>query len=96
MTWDNFITIASIGWVIWQLVRIRAKAQNSELIIVPFVSSTLIFALIIPLVIITGASPFHLIWLFPASFALSIILLPFSFWTRIVMTFVTVLAKMAP
>jgi hypothetical protein len=93
MIWNHLITVVFIGWIVWLFVRFRKKARNGELIIVPFVSSTLLFALIIPLIIIMDVSTFHLIWLFPVSFVLGVFLLFLPFWIKIVKIFLTVLAK---
>jgi len=52
----------------------------------------LFFSLFIVLLIIFGASPFHLFWLFPLSLILGIALLFFPFGTKLIMAFLAILA----
>ena len=88
---EKLILAIAIVWTIWRIFDIRSKAINGEMIIPPFVASLLIFILFIISIIILGASPFHLLWLFPLSLLLGIVVLLFPFGRKFIMTFLTIL-----
>ena len=88
---EKLILAIAIVWTIWRIFDIRSKAINGEIIIPPFIASLLIFILFIVSLIILGASPFHLLWLFPLSLLLGIVVLLFPFGRKFIMTFLTIL-----
>ena len=88
---EKLILVIAIIWSIWRIFDIRSKALNGKIIIPPFVASLLIFILFTISIIIIGASPFHLLWLFPLSLLLGIVVLFFPFGRKFIMTFLTIL-----
>jgi len=89
----KMVLIVAIGWAIWQIYRVRIQVRNREIIAPPIVAATFVFALFIVIIMISGASPFHLVWLFLLSFVLGIILLSFPFGVKLIMGFLTMLAN---
>jgi hypothetical protein len=88
---EKLILAIAIVWTIWRIFDIRSKALKGEIIIPPFVALLIIFSVFIISIIIIGASPFHLLWLFPLSLLLGIIVLLFSFGRKLIMAFLTIL-----
>ena len=88
---SKIILALAIVWTIWRIVDIRSKVRKGEIVVPPFVASLLIFALFIVLIITMRASPFHLLWLFPLSLLLGIVILLFPFGRKFIMTFLTIL-----
>ena len=88
---EKVILAIAIVWTIWRIFDIRSKAINGEIIIPPFVASLLIFILFIVSIIILEVSPFHLLWLFPVSLLLGVLVLLFPFGRKFIMTFLTIL-----
>jgi membrane protein CcdC involved in cytochrome C biogenesis len=74
---STVIMFVAIGWVIAQLLTPRRKLRSSEIIVPPLLAATLVFLLFILVVWVIGASPLHLLWLFPLSFGLGIAILLF-------------------
>ena len=88
---SKFVLVAAIVWTVWRLLRIRARVRNTGIIIPPMVSATLVFAIFIILILATGLSPLHLLWLFPVSFVLGTLLIVFPICQKLVMRFLDVL-----
>ncbi len=74
---STVIRVAAIIWVIAQLLTTRKRARQGEIVVPPLFAATLVFTLFILVVWIMGASPLHLLWLFPLSFVLGIAILFF-------------------
>jgi hypothetical protein len=89
---STLVLAVAITWTIGQILSVRAKLRNGSTVVPPFVASTFVFALFIVLVIVIGASPFHLLWLFPLSFVLGIVWLFFPVGTKLTLTFLVILA----
>jgi membrane protein CcdC involved in cytochrome C biogenesis len=86
------IWVVAIWWVIGQLLATRRRLRNGQIVVPPLFASTLVFILSIFIVAVMGASPFHLLWLFPLSFVLGIALLLFPTLQLIVMACLGLLA----
>ena len=84
--------VAAIIWVIAQLLTTRRSARRGGIVIPPLFAATLVFILFILIVWITGASPLHLLWLFPLSFVLGIAILFFPAGQMLVMACLGLLA----
>ncbi len=74
---STVIRVAAIIWVIAQLLTTRKRARQGEIVVPPLFAATLVFILFILVAWIMGASPLHLLWLFPLSFVLGIAVLLF-------------------
>jgi membrane protein CcdC involved in cytochrome C biogenesis len=59
------IMILAIGWVIVQLLTTRRRLRSGEIVVPPLFAATLVFILFMLVVWAMGASPLHLLWLFP-------------------------------
>ena len=84
--------VAAIIWVIAQLLITRRSARRGGIVIPPLFAATLVFILFILVVWIMGASPLHLLWLFPLSFVLGIAILFFPAGQLLVMACLGLLA----
>ena len=89
---STVIMLVAIGWVIAQLLTTRRKLRSGEIVVPPLFAATLVFLLFILLVWAMGASPLHLLWLFPLSFVLGIAVLLFPVGQQLVMACVGLLA----
>ena len=78
---STLIMLVAMGWVIAQLLTTRRKLRSGEIVVPPLFAATLVFLLFILLVWAMGASPLHLLWLFPLSFVLGIAVLLFRLQT---------------
>lgn len=82
----------AVLWTVLCLFAIRSKARNGQILILPSVSWTLVFALSILLTVTLRLSPFHLLWMFPVSAVVGIIVLVIPLTAKMVMYMVTLLA----
>jgi hypothetical protein len=89
---STVIVVAAIAWAMAELIGTRRKLRNGEIVMPPRFAATLVFILCIVIVIVTGASAFHLLWLFPLSFVLGISLLLFPASQKLVMACLGLLA----
>ena len=79
------IFVPAIVWTLWQLVRVRRKLCRGDIVIPPLIAGTLVFALGIIAVIVAGLSPLHLVWWFPFSFMVGLVVLLFPMGTRLLL-----------
>ncbi len=82
---STVILFAAIAWSVGELILTRRKLRNGEIVMPPRFAATLVFILCIVIIIVMGASAFHLLWLFPLSFVLGIPLLLFPAGQKLVM-----------
>lgn len=85
------IVALAIVWTLWHLVHVRKQLRSGAIVVPPFVAATLVFALCIIVVILTGVSPLHLVWLFPVSFLVGLVLLLFPLGTKLLLLFLGLL-----
>lgn len=85
------VVALAIGWILWYLVHLRKQLLSGAIIVPQVVTTTPVFALCIVVVILTGVSPLHLIWLFPVSFLIAFVLLLFPLGIQFVYLFVALL-----
>ena len=69
---STVIMLVAIGWVIAPLLTTRTKLRSGAIVIPPLFAATRVFLLFVLLVWVMGASPLHLLGLFPLSFVLGI------------------------
>lgn len=74
---NTVIVVVAIAWVVGLLITIRHQLRSGGIVVPPMFASTLLFALGIVAVIVLGASPLHLLWWFPLSFVLGVVVLTF-------------------
>jgi hypothetical protein len=86
------VFVLAIVWTLWRLVRIRRQLRRGDILIPPLVAGTLVFALGIIVVMVTGVSPLHLVWWFPCSFIVGLAGLLFPLGTRLLFGFLVLLA----
>ena len=82
---STVILVAAIAWSMGELILTRRKLRNGEIVMPPRFAATLVCILCIVIIIVMGASAFHLLWLFPLSFVLGIVLLLFPASQKLVM-----------
>lgn len=92
MDFGTILLGVAICWSVWQIVQFRKYAMNGLIIIPVQVAATAIFALCILGVLISGISPFHLLWMFLVSYVLGTILLLFPWFQIVLLTGLTLLA----
>jgi hypothetical protein len=71
------VCVLAIFWVLSQMVVTRRRLRTGQVVIPPLFAATLVFLLCILVVAALGASPLHLLWLFPLSFVLGLALVLF-------------------
>lgn len=86
------VFVLAMVWTLWQLVHVRRQVRSGGIIVPPLVAATLVFALGIIVVIVTGASPLHLVWWFPCSFIIGLVVLVFPLGTQLLIRFLVLLA----
>ena len=93
---SSLILLIALLWVGWQVLATRRALRQGEAVMPPAFAATLVFALSILLVLILGASPLHLIWLFPVSIVLGFKMLLFPWGVNITMACLGLLAGLKP
>lgn len=78
------VFVLAIVWTLWQILHMRRQVRSGAIVVPPHVAATLIFALCIVVVMLTGVSPLHLVWLFPCSFIMGIVVLLFPLGTKLI------------
>ncbi|MCG3119562.1 MAG: hypothetical protein ALAOOOJD_01992 [bacterium] len=91
MTFNKIILLIAMIWTVGRFFRIWRQVRSGAVVVPPLVAANFVFALSIVLVIIFGISPLHLLWLFPVSFVFGIVLLFFSFGTKLILGFLAML-----
>jgi hypothetical protein len=86
------ILVLAMVWTLWQLVRVRRQLRSGAIVVPPLVAATLVFALGIIVVIMTGVSPLHLLWWFPCSFVVGFAVLVFPLGTHLLLRFLVLFA----
>jgi hypothetical protein len=85
------VVVLAIVWTLWHLMHVRKQLRSGAIVVPPFVAATLVFALCIVVVLLTGVSPLHLLWLFPVSFLIGLVLLIFPLGTKLFILFMGLL-----
>jgi len=86
------VFVLAIVWTLWQLVHVRRQLRRGAMVVPPLVAATLVFALGTIVVIVTGVSPLHLVWGFPCSFIIGLVVLVFPLGTHLLLRFLVLLA----
>ena len=86
------VLVLAMVWTLWQFVHVRRQLRRGAMVVPPLVAATLVFALGIIVVIVTGVSPWHLLWWFPCSFIIGLVGLVFPLGTHLLLRFLVLLA----
>ncbi len=86
------VFVLAMVWTLWHLMHVRRQLRRGAIVVPPLVAATLIFALGIIVVIVTGVSPLHLVWWFPCSFIIGLVVLVFPLGTHLLLRFLVLLA----
>ena len=86
------VLVLAMVWTLWQLVHVRRQLRRGAMVVPPLVAATLVFALGLIVVIVTGVSPLHLLWWFPCSFIMGLVVLVFPLGTHLLLRFLVLLA----
>ena len=92
MILENVVLIIAVLYVLGQLVSFRNRAVQGGIILPPVVVATLLFIIFLLVVYFGGWSPFHLLWLFVASFLIGTPILIFPIIQKVAMYFIGLLA----
>ena len=92
----TIIVVVAIAWVVWVLVAIRPQLRSGDIVVPPMFASTLRFGLGIVAVIALGALPLHLLWWFPLSVVLGVVVLMFPAGVTFTMACLGLLAGLKP
>ena len=90
----NILYIGSILLAVGHLVLVIRKARNHKPIMPIFVSAALVFLLCLVLVRLFGFSPFHVLWIAPASLVLGAVLLFLPPYTKLLVAFLEYLVRL--
>ena len=87
----NIILFIAIAFVVLSIASTRSKVCNGEITIPPVIAAVLLFGIFIIIVLATGLSPFHLLWMFPLSFVVGTFSLAFPPIVAVVLSFTVLL-----
>ncbi len=90
---SKLVLFFAIAWILWQALSTWRRVRSGGIVVPPLVAATFVFALFVGLILFSSASPLHLLWLFPLSFVLGIVLLFFPFGSKLILGFLAMLAK---
>ncbi len=83
-------------WVAYVLILTRYQLRNGEPVSPPMFASTMMFALGMAVLLLLGGSSLHLLWWFPVSALLGVLLMVFRTWTNFNMACLGWLAGLKP
>jgi hypothetical protein len=81
----------AFAWVVGALIDTRHQWLHGGIVSPPMFASTVLFGLGLIGLLILGASAWHLLWWFPLSAALGILLMPFPWWLNFTMACLSLL-----
>jgi hypothetical protein len=90
---NTLVLGVAIVWVIWILLDTRRRLRTGGVVLPPMFASTVLFALGIGVVLALGALPLHLLWWFPVTFVLGVVVLMFPTGVHLTMTGLALLAE---
>jgi hypothetical protein len=93
---NTLVLVVAIGWVIWILLGIRQLLRSGDIVCPPMFASTVLFAVGIGAVLALDASPLHLLWWFPVTFVLGLVVLMFPTGVYLTMNGLALLAGPKP
>lgn len=88
----TLVVLAAILWIGWVWMATAWQLRHGEPVSPPLFASTNLFAAGGLVLLGSGASPWHLLWWFPLSAVLGVLLLAFPFWIGFHMACLSALA----
>lgn len=76
------VLAVALVWVAYVLILTRYQLRNSDIISPPMLASTMMFACGLAALLLLGGSALHLLWWFPVSTVLGMLLMVFPAWTN--------------
>ena len=89
---NTVVFVLALIWVLRQMAVTRRRMRTGQVVIPPLFAATLVFLLCILVVVAIGVSPLHLLWLFPLSFVLGLVLVLFPPGVRLTLACLVLLA----
>lgn len=86
---DTLVVLAALGWVVWVWLAVAGQLRRGAPISPPLFASANLFAIGVLLLLGIGASPLHLLWWFPLSVVLGVLLLALPVWVRFNMSYLS-------
>ncbi len=86
----------ALVWVAYVLILTRYQLRHGEPVSPPMFASTMMFALGMAGLLLLGGSALHLLWWFPVSAVLGVLLMVFRTWTNFNMACLGWLAGLKP
>jgi hypothetical protein len=93
---STLVLLAAIVWVSLQLRDTRRKLRSGAVVKIPEFAATLVFALCIVAIVVFGLSALHLLWLFPLSAGIGLLMLFFRAGVNFTMVRLGLLASLKP
>jgi len=78
----TLVVLAALGWVAWVWLTVAGQLRRGAPLSPPRFAAANLFALGTLLLLGIGASPRHLLWWFPLSVVLGVLLLALPVWVR--------------
>lgn len=88
----TLVVLAAILWIGWVWMATAWQLRRGDPVSPPLFASTNLFAVGGLVLLGLGASPLHLLWWFPLSAVLGVLLLVFPFWVGLNMAGLSLLA----
>ena len=79
---DTLVVLVALVWVGWVWLTVARPLRRGAPISPPLFASANLFAMGVLLLLGIGASPLHLLWWFPFSAVLGVLLLALPVWVR--------------
>lgn len=93
---DTLVWVLAIGYVVWVMSATRYQLRTGRIVLPPLFAATLVFAAGILALWLLGVSPLHLLWWFPLSLVLGVVLLTVPLGVHLTMTCLGLLAGLQP
>lgn len=92
----TIVLVTALIWVAGVLIITRQQLRSGDSVSPPMFASTMLFALGMALLLLLGGSVLHLLWWFPVSAVLGVLLMMFPGWTHFNMACLGLLAGLKP
>lgn len=93
---NTVVLWVAIVWVVWVVLATRHQLRTGDIVVPPMFASTLLFALGVIVVFVLDVSSLHLLWWFPVTFVLGIVVLTFPAGVHFTMNCLALLAGPKP
>ena len=93
---NTIVLVTALIWVAGVLLVTRQQLRSGGVVSPPLFAATMLFALGMVLLLLLGGSAWHLLWWFPVSAVLGVLLMMFRAWTNFNMACLGLLAGLKP